>query len=100
MTNKPTEKNNKLKSALLRSHRATQTSDSAFSEQVGGDWYKKLKIQPLDYCMDNNFNACQTKVIKYISRYNLKHKAIKDQVKDLEKGKHCIDMLIEKIKEK
>ena len=69
MTNKPTEKNNKLKSALLKSHRATQTSDSAFADQVGGDWYKKLKIQPLDYCMDNNFNACQTKVIKYISRY-------------------------------
>mgnify|MGYP003656193528 CR=1 FL=1 len=100
MTNKPTEKNNKLKSALLKSHRATQTSDSAFSDQVGGDWYKKLKIQPLDYCMDNNFNPCQAKVIKYISRYNLKHKTVKDQVKDLEKGKHCIDMLIEKIKEK
>ena len=98
MTNKPTEKNNKLKSALLKSHRATQTSDSAFADQVGGDWYKKLKIQPLAYCMDNNFNACQTKVIKYISRYNYKWKDKKRQIEDLEKGKHVIDMLIEKIK--
>ena len=100
MSSKTTIKPNKLKNALLKSHRGTQIEDSAFSEQVGGDWYKKLKLQPLDYCMDNNFNACQTKVIKYISRYNLKHKAIKDQVKDLEKAKHVIDMLIEKIKEK
>ena len=100
MTNKTTEKNSKLKSALLKSHRATQTNDSAFADQVGGDWYKKLKIQPLDYCMDNNFNACQTKVIKYISRYNYKWKDKKRQIEDLEKGKHVIDMLIEKIKEK
>ena len=100
MSSKATTKTNKLKNALLKSHRGTQIEDSAFSEQVGGDWYKKLKLQPLDYCMDNNFNACQTKVIKYISRYNLKHKTIKDQVKDLEKAKHVIDMLIEKIKEK
>jgi len=67
---------------------------------VGGDWYKKLKIQPLDYCMDNNFNSCQAKVIKYISRYNLKWKDKKKQIEDLEKGKHVVDMLIEKIKEK
>lgn len=100
MSSKATTKTNKLKNALLKSHRGTQIEDSAFSEQVGGDWYKKLKLQPLDYCMDNNFNACQTKVIKYISRYNLKHKTTKEQVKDLEKAKHVIDMLIEKIKEK
>jgi|TARA_R100000278_G_scaffold109439_1_gene86421 hypothetical protein len=91
---------NKLKNTLLKSHRATQSDVSAFSEQVGGDWYKKLKIQPLDYAMDNNLNPCQAKVIKYISRYNIKQKNIKDQIKDLEKAKHVIDILIEKIKEK
>jgi len=100
MSSKPAIKTNKLKNALLKSHRTTQNDDSAFSEQVGGDWYKKLKIQPLDYCMDNNFNACQTKVIKYISRYSLKWKDKKRQIEDLEKGKHVIDMLIEKIKDK
>ena len=93
-------KSNKLKSTLLKSHRATQSDDSAFCEQVGGDWYKKLKIQPLDYAMDNNLNACQTKVVKYISRYNLKHKNKTDQIKDLDKAKHVIDMLKEKIMEK
>ena len=94
-----TSKLNKLKNTLLKSHRATQSSDSAFSEQVGGDWYRKLRIQPLDYAMDNNLNACQTKVVKYISRYNLKHKNIKEQIQDLNKAKHTIDMLIEKIQE-
>ena len=93
-------KSNKLKNTLLKSHRASQSDDSAFSEQVGGDWYKKLKIQPLDYAMDNNLNACQTKVVKYISRYNLKHKNKTDQRKDLDKAKHVIDMLKEKIMEK
>ncbi len=91
---------NKLKNTLLKSHRASQSNDSALSEQVGGDWYKKLKIQPLDYAMDNNLNPCQAKVIKYVSRYNLKHKAIKEQIKDLQKAKHVIDILIEKIEGK
>ena len=90
---------NTLKKTLLKSHRATQSDDSAFSDQVSGNHYKKLKIQPLDYCMANNFNACQTHAMKYITRYNLKWKDKKDQVKDLEKAKHVIDMLIEKIQE-
>jgi len=91
---------NTLKKTLLKSHRATQSDDSAFSDQVSGNHYKRLKIQPLDYCMANNFNACQTHAMKYITRYNLKWKDKKDQIKDLEKAKHVIDMLIEKIQEK
>ena len=90
---------NKLKNTLLKSHRASQNDDSAFSNQVSGNHYKSLKIQPLDYCMANNFNACQTHAMKYITRYNLKWKDKKDQIKDLEKAKHVIDMLIEKTKE-
>ena len=90
---------NKLKNTLLKSHRATQSDDSAFSDQIQGNHYKRLKIQPLDYCMANNFNACQTHAMKYITRYNLKWKDKKDQIKDLEKAKHVIDMLIEKTKE-
>ena len=93
-------KSNKLKNTLLKSHTAPLNSDSAFSEQVAGNHYKRLKIQPLDFSMANEFNACQTRAIKYITRYNLKWKDKKDQIKDLEKAKHVIDMLIEMIKEK
>ena len=86
---------NTLKKTLLKSHRATQTNNSAFSEQVLGNHYKKLKIQPLEYCMANDLNACQTHVIKYVSRYDKKWKDKKDQIKDLQKAKHVIDMQIE-----
>ena len=84
---------NKLKNTLLKSHRATQSNESAFSEQVGGDWYKKLKLQPLDYCMDNNFNACQTKVIKYATRCLIKNKDKKARKEDIDKAIHCLTML-------
>ena len=86
---------NTLKKTLLKSHRATHSDNSAFSEQVSGDHYKSLKIQPLEYCMANNLNACQTHVVKYVSRYDKKWKSKKDQIKDLKKAKHVIDMQIE-----
>ena len=86
---------NTLKKTLLKSHRATQNDNSAFSEQVSVNHYKSLKIQPLEYCMANNLNACQTHVVKYVSRYYRKWKTKKDQIKDLKKAKHVIDMQIE-----
>ena len=89
---------NTLKKTLLKSHRATHSDNSAFSEQVSGNHYKSLKIQPLEYCMANNLNACQTHVVKYVSRYDKKWKDKKDQIKDLEKAKHVIDMQIELLK--
>ncbi len=89
---------NTLKKTLLKSHTTPEINDSSFSVQVAGDHYKTLKIQPIVYCMENNFNACQTHIIKYISRYNLKHKDKKNQTVDLLKAKHVIDMLIEDLK--
>jgi hypothetical protein len=86
---------NTLKKTLLKSHRASHSDNSAFSEQVSGNHYKSLKIQPLEYCMANNLNACQTHVVKYVSRYDRKWKDKKDQIKDLKKAKHVIDMQIE-----
>jgi hypothetical protein len=86
---------NTLKKTLLKSHRATHSDNSAFSDQVSGNHYKSLKIQPLEYCMANDLNACQTHVIKYVSRYDKKWKDKKDQIKDLKKAKHIIDMQIE-----
>jgi TATA-binding protein-associated factor Taf7 len=64
--------------------------ESALDTQVGGDHYKKLKIQPMEYSMANGLDACQHTAIKYITRFR-----DKGGVADLEKAKHCIDMLIE-----
>ena len=58
--------------------------------QVGGSHYKEMKIQPIEFTMKNNLNFCQGNVIKYITRYKNKN-----GIKDLEKAKHYIDLLIE-----
>ena len=61
-----------------------------YDRQVDGDHYQKLAIQPMQYSMLNNLDACQHTVIKYITRFR-----DKGGIKDLEKAKHCIDMLID-----
>ena len=63
---------------------------SALKTQVGGDHYKGLAIQPMEYSMSNGLDACQHTIIKYVTRFREK-----GGVSDLEKAKHCIDMLIE-----
>lgn len=63
---------------------------SALDVQVGGDHYKAMKIQPMEFSMLNNMDACQHTIIKYVSRFRAKN-----GVQDLEKAKHVIDMLIE-----
>ena len=64
-------------------------SDS-FQTMVGGDHYTKLAIQPMEYSMANNLNACQHTAIKYLTRYK-----DKNGVQDLHKAIHTIQMLIE-----
>lgn len=62
----------------------------ALDVQVGGDHYKKLKIQPIEYIHANQLPYCEANVIKYISRWREK-----GGIKDLEKVKHYVDLLIE-----
>jgi hypothetical protein len=59
------------------------------SVQVGGDHYKSLAIQPIEYITKNNLPYCEANVVKYISRWR-----DKGGKKDLEKAKHYIDLLI------
>ena len=63
---------------------------SALDVQVGGGHYKGMKIQPMEYSMANGLDACQHTIIKYVSRFR-----DKGGLQDLEKARHCIDMLIE-----
>lgn len=63
---------------------------SALDVQVGGNHYKKYKIQPMEYSMANGLDACQHTAIKYVTRFR-----DKGGIADLEKAKHCIDLLIE-----
>ena len=66
----------------------------AAATQIGGDHYTKLAIQPMRYSMENGLDALQHTVIKYVTRFR-----DKAGIEDLEKAKHCIDMLIEYEKE-
>ena len=59
-------------------------------EQVGGDHYSKLDIQPAVYAERNNLSYLQGNAIKYITRYK-----DKNGVEDLAKAMHCIKILIE-----
>ena len=58
--------------------------------QVGGDHYKSLKIQPLEYALANDLGICEHAVIKYVSRWKQK-----GGIDDLRKAKHYIDIMIE-----
>jgi len=62
----------------------------AYDKQVGGGHYKKMKIQPMQYSMANELDACQHTAIKYITRHW--DKAGK---KDLYKSLHTVLLLIE-----
>ncbi len=63
---------------------------SPLSTQIGGDHYAKLAIQPMQYSMKNGLDPLQHTIIKYVTRFR-----DKAGIEDLEKAKHCIEMLIE-----
>jgi hypothetical protein len=59
-------------------------------KQVAGDHYKKLKIQPIEYIHANSIPFAEGSVIKYVTRWR-----DKGGIKDLEKAKHFLELLIE-----
>lgn len=67
-----------------------KTTGSSLEEQIDGDHYKKLKIQPAVYSHSNGLSWHQGEIIKYITRYKDKNGRA-----DLEKARHLINMLIE-----
>ena len=63
----------------------------AFNKQVDGNHYQSFKIQPIQFIIENNLLFPEASVIKYVCRHKKKGK-----LKDLEKAKHYIDMIIER----
>lgn len=66
--------------------------------QVGGDWYKTMKHQPLEMVLDDEGyeafrGACYAKIYKYMKR----DKA--NRLIDLKKASHILNWLIEETKE-
>ena len=64
---------------------------NSYDKQIGGTHYRKMKIQPSKFVIENELLYPEGCVIKYILRHRLKGKR-----QDLEKAKHFIDMIIER----
>jgi hypothetical protein len=62
----------------------------ALKQQVGGDHYSKLAIQPAVYSERNKLSYLQGTIIKYVTRYK-----DKGGIEDLSKAMHSIKILIE-----
>ena len=63
---------------------------SAWNKQEGGSHYKNLKIQPMQYALENKLDYAQANVIKYVTRH-----ADKNGKEDLLKAIHNIELMIE-----
>ena len=66
-------------------------TSKVYSKQIGGSHYKKFKIQPSQFVIENELLFPEGNVIKYICRH-----PYKGGKEDLEKAKHFIDMIIER----
>tara|TARA_A100001011_G_scaffold168325_1_gene177229 strand:- start:439 stop:726 length:288 start_codon:yes stop_codon:yes gene_type:complete len=61
------------------------------NKQIGGNHYKNLSIQPVDYIVENNLTYLEGNIIKYITRHRRKG----DGKKDIEKVIHYAEMILE-----
>lgn len=62
----------------------------ALDAQVGGNHYKEMKIQPVEFIHANGLGYFEGNVVKYVSRWKAKN-----GVDDLKKARHYLDLLIE-----
>jgi len=65
-------------------------SKEALGTQVGGDWYKNMTIQPLEFILANDLGFCEGNAIKYICRHESKGGSL-----DIDKAIHYLEMLKE-----
>ena len=63
---------------------------SASDEQIGGNHYKDMVIQPFEFIEKNNLGYGVGNVIKYLCRYKRK-----GGIEDLKKARHYLDLLID-----
>lgn len=61
----------------------------ALKNQVGGNHYKSMKMQPIELISKLNLNYFQGNIVKYISRDK------ENKIEDLKKAKHYCELAIE-----
>lgn len=63
---------------------------SALDRQVGGSHYVNCEIQPIEFIHANHLGFLEGSIVKRICRWR-----VKDGIRDLEKIKHEVDLLIQ-----
>ena len=63
---------------------------SAWNKQEGGNHYKGMAIQPMEFALKNGLDYAQANVVKYVCRH-----AAKNGKQDLLKAIHNIELMIE-----
>lgn len=63
---------------------------SALDKQEGGNHYKDLAIQPVEFIHQNGIGFIEGNAIKYLCRWRKK-----GGLEDLRKARHYIDLLID-----
>jgi len=66
-------------------------TSKVYTKQIGGAHYKKMKIQPSKFVIENELLFPEGSVIKYICRHRFKNGK-----EDLLKAIHFIEMIIER----
>lgn len=69
---------------------SSQSKPTSLTVQEGGDHYKTLKIQPVEYIVANNLSFLQGNVVKYITRYKQKNGE-----EDIKKVIHYCQLILE-----
>jgi hypothetical protein len=63
---------------------------SALDKQEGGNHYKNMKIQPIEFITANNLGFIEGNVVKYICRHGAKNGA-----EDIKKVIHYCELLLQ-----
>lgn len=63
---------------------------TATMNQVGGNHYKDMAIQPAEFSQKNKLGFLEGEAIKYISRHQKKNRS-----EDIRKAIHCLEMILE-----
>lgn len=66
-------------------------SATYLQEEVGGDHYRTMKLEPIKFILANGLDFCEGNVVKYVCRWRRK-----GGVEDLKKAKQYLDFLINK----
>ena len=63
---------------------------SALARQVGGEHYRNMAIQPVEFIHKNGIGYLEGAVIKYVCRHKAKNKA-----EDVRKAIHFLELILE-----